>query len=79
MSAPDALFDLAVNRAATFLRGARPGDREDALSAWHARTRFARRVPLADVLARLDRKPPGEWHWTGGPGGEWRAGKPRFP
>ena len=79
MSAPEALFDLAVNRAAAFVRGAKPSDFAAALAEWHARTRFARRVPLPDVLVRLNRKPPGEWHWAGGPNGEWRPGKAKFP
>lgn len=79
MSAPDALFDLAVNRAATLLRGARPTDEDAALREWHARTRFARRVPLHEVAARLASKPLGDWHWAGGPGGAWRPGKPKFP
>ena len=79
MSAPDALFDLAVNRADAFARGARPPDLSSALSGWHARTRFARRVPLSDVVRCLKGRPPGEWHWAGGPGGSWQPGKPKFP
>lgn len=78
---PDALFDLAVNRAHAALRGLRPSDPAAALAAWHARTRFARRVPLAAVKDALARKPEegGEWHWAGGPGGGWVAGKAPFP
>ncbi|MBB5234952.1 hypothetical protein [Deinococcus budaensis] len=78
---PAALFDLAVNRAHAALRGLRPGDPAPALAAWHARTRFARRVPLAAVADALGRRPdhPGEWHWAGGPGGGWVAGKAPFP
>ena len=74
---PAALFDLAVNRAALALRGTgTPG----ALSAWHARTRFARRVPLDEVRRALATRPQGgEWHWQGGPQGSWRPGKPAFP
>lgn len=79
MSAPDALFDLAVNRAAALLRGARPTDRAAALREWHARTRFARRVSLGEVEACLARKPEGEWHWSGGKNGGWQAGKAKFP
>ncbi|ADV67977.1 hypothetical protein [Deinococcus maricopensis] len=79
MSAPDALFDLAVNRAANTLRGLRPADRAAALAEWHARTRFARRVPLPDIEARLETRPDGAWHWAGGPGGAWQPGKARFP
>lgn len=79
MTVPDALFDLAVNRAATLLRGAKPTDEHAALLEWHARTRFARRVPLQDVEDRLASRPPGEWYWAGGPGGSWRPGKAPFP
>ncbi|MEF2279748.1 hypothetical protein V3W47_15740 [Deinococcus sp. YIM 134068] len=80
-AAPDALFDLAVNRAHAALRGLRPADPAPALAEWHARTRFARRVPLAAVVAALALKPDdrGEWHWAGGPGGGWVTGKAPFP
>ena len=71
--APAALFDLAVNRAALAVRGS-------SLEAWHARTRFARRLPLADIRKALALKPAqGEWHWAGGPEGGWEPGKALFP
>lgn len=71
--APDALFDLAVNRAALARRGS-------TLESWHARTRFARRVPLDDIKNALATRPAGgEWHWQGGPEGQWQAGKAPFP
>lgn len=74
---PDALFDLAVNRAAAAVRGV---GTLDALGAWHARTRFARRVPLAEVKRALGLKPAaGDWHWSGGVSGGWLAGKAPFP
>ena len=82
MTAPGPLFDLAVNRAASTLRGLSPGSQgvQAALAEWHARTRFARRVPLEGVLRCLSTHPAeGEWHWAGGPQGEWREGKARFP
>ncbi|MFC4455955.1 hypothetical protein [Deinococcus sonorensis] len=81
MSAPDALFDLAINRAATTLRGLRTADPHAALAEWHARTRFARRVPLAEVWRCLEQRPQadGEWHWQGGPTGGWQPGRARFP
>ena len=79
MSAPDALFDLAVNRAATALRGVPSTARDAALAVWHARTRFARRVPLAEVRRCLSQRPGEGWHWSGGPQGEWHAGKAAFP
>ena len=75
--APGALFDLAVNRAAAALRGT---GTPAALSAWHARTRFARRIPLADIRRALAQQPAeGQWHWAGGPGGSWHPGKAPFP
>ena len=67
-AAPPALFDLAVNRAWATLRGLRSADPAAAplssslassflassfLGGWHARTRFARRVPLDAVKAAL--------------------------
>lgn len=75
--APEALFDLAVNRA--WSAAARVG--LSGLAAWHARTRFARRVPLGAVLEALAHRPaaPGDWHWAGGPGGGWVPGKAPFP
>ena len=79
---PDALFDLAVNRAAAAVRGVALASRTgaDALAAWHVRTRFARRVPLAAIRAALDLRPvSGLWHWAGGPGGRWQPGKAAFP
>lgn len=74
---PDALYDLAVNRAWLVVRGV---GRPDALAAWHARTRFARRVPLDAVRASLGLHPgSGEWHWQGGPQGAWVPGRAPFP
>ena len=71
--APDALFNLAVNRAALATRGS-------TLESWHARTRFARRIPLSDIKKALTTKPNrGDWHWQGGPNGEWVEGKAPFP
>ncbi len=84
-AAPDALFDLAVNRAWAALRGLRPADpgaglTTGFLAGWHARTRFARRVPLDTVRAALQQRPGGgEWHWAGGPDGGWTEGKAPFP
>ena len=72
-AAPDALFDLAVNRAALAVRGS-------TLESWHARTRFARRIPLSDIKKALSTKPStGHWHWQGGPEGDWMEGKAVFP
>lgn len=74
---PAALFDLAVNRAAATVR--KTGNAE-ALAAWHARTRFARRVSLERIRQALAQKPKqGEWHWAGGPHGGWQEGKALFP
>jgi hypothetical protein len=79
LTAPDGLFDLAINRAANLLRGLPAAGREAALAEWHARTRFARRVPLTQVWVCLDARPEGEWHWQGGPSGAWQPGKAAFP
>jgi hypothetical protein len=77
VSAPDAIFDLAVNRAAAFVRGAGSSVR---LEAWHARTRFASRVSLELIRNVLEMKPSeGEWYWSGGPAGSWFPGKARTP
>ena len=89
MTAPHGLFDLAINRAANTLQGLgflglglpdpEIQQARAALSEWHARTRFARRVPLPQVLACLSSRPAGEWHWAGGPQGGWHAGRGAFP
>lgn len=87
---PPALFDLAVNRAAAALRGIQGVAAERAaLAQWHARTRFARRIPLPDIAQALTQRPTaarggeggggGPWHWTGGPQGGWQPGKAPFP
>ena len=63
------------NPAEAFIAGVRA-----ALEEWHARTRFARRVPLAEVVRCLGLRPAqGEWFWKGGPQGGWQEGKAAFP
>jgi hypothetical protein len=90
MTALEAIFDLAINRASTTLLGLGllglglhdPATQQAtaALAEWHARTRFARRVPLSQVIERLKLRPQlGEWHWVGGPEGGWKAGRATFP
>jgi hypothetical protein len=74
--AANAIFDLAVNRAAAFVRGA--GLRAS-LEVWQTRTRFASRVKLELVRAALETKPDGECFWTGGEAGGWQPGKPSTP
>lgn len=77
MSAEDAIFDLAVNRAAAFVRGA---GTSVGLESWHARTRFASRVSLVQVRLALESRPfVGEWHWSGGEAGSWQPGRARTP
>jgi len=75
------LFDLAMNRALTYARRTRALERARApralareLELWVLRTRFAYRVPLEEVAARLLTAPDGEVHWAGGPDGGWRDG-----
>jgi hypothetical protein len=94
MTAPPALFDLAINRAAGTLHGLGLDDvgspqAAAALSQWHARTRFAGRIPLAEVMRCLKSLPrladrtgvggKGSWHWVGGLEGSWQAGRGAFP
>ena len=88
--APAAIFELAVNRAATTLlglglmesvtSGMESRQAQAALQEWHARTRFARRVPLSEVVRCLSLRPAqGNWHWTGGEEGGWAQGRAAFP
>ena len=78
----DALFDLAVNRAAEVTArtgAARRGARERELEVWYLKTRFAYRVPFEQVLEALRRRPAGAVHWEGGPDGAWRPGPAPAP
>ena len=74
--AAHAIFDLAVNRAAAFVRGA---GANASLEVWQTRTRFASRVDLELVRAALETKPIGEHFWIGGEAGGWQPGKSRTP
>jgi hypothetical protein len=75
--ARDAIFDLAINRAASFLRGA--GQNAN-LEVWHSKTRFASRVELELIWVALEQRPQvGEWHWAGGESGAWHIGKAQTP
>jgi hypothetical protein len=78
----DELFDLAVNRAyryATRLGVLGTVRLEPAIRTWYAATRFAYRIPLADILAVLASAPDGDYCWQGGPGGGWQPGEPSRP
>ena len=76
-AARDAIFDLAINRAASFLRGA--GQNAN-LEVWHSKTRFASRVELELIHAALEQRPVvGEWYWVGGEIGAWQIGKAPTP
>lgn len=77
----DALFELAMNRALTYARRTRALERvrepralARELELWVLRTRFAYRIRLEQVAARLLTAPDGEVHWSGGPDGGWRDG-----
>lgn len=75
----DALFDLAVNRAHQYATrlGVLGTDRlEPTLRGWYAATRFAYRIPLADILAALAVAPKGDYHWHSG---RWQPGEPPHP
>jgi hypothetical protein len=75
-----ALFDLAVERAATYLERARvptgrdPSALARALEVWYLKTRFASRVPLDEIVAVLAARPErgeGATRWRGGRSGRW--------
>ena len=70
------LFDEAVNRALTYaLRLGVPLDKPDrlrgGLEVWYLKTRFAYRVPMADVLNTLATYPGPDHTWKGGAAGRW--------
>ncbi|MFO7545798.1 MAG: hypothetical protein R6W77_09915 [Trueperaceae bacterium] len=81
--ARDALFDLAVRRAAQYAarlgllerRGADVDVVRLGLEPWYLKTRFAYRVPLEGVLAALAALPEGvdpeRARWRGGANGGW--------
>lgn len=78
----DALFALAVNRAAATASRLGAGDafaRRSALEVWYLKTRFAYRVPFPSVLRALAQRPAGTAHWEGGEDGGWRPGPPPQP
>jgi hypothetical protein len=82
--AREALFDLAVNRAAGYLErlGVLEASREARrarLEPWYLRTRFAYRIPLETILDRLEGYPGPGHYWAGGKGGGWRWGKNPHP
>jgi len=82
--AHDALFDLAVARADSYLRRARrpastdPADLRRALETWALKTRFAARLDLDEIVRALAARPPSSGaRWRGGRGGGWApAGGP---
>ncbi len=76
-----ALFDLAVNRALSYLE--RLGALEDSfdqegwsdhLQTWQRNTRFAYRIPLETLLEALSSYPGKDHYWQGGPLGRWCRG-----
>lgn len=76
----DALFDLAVNRAASYLRRlglmeASAEARARHLEPWYLKTRFAYRLPMTEVLERLERCPGPSHYWRGGSAGGWQEGE----
>ncbi len=79
MSHPNAVFDLAVNRADTYLRSLPPLSSQRNLLEWHSRTRFVSRIALEDIQKALESRPEGLVHWEGGAQGGWVQGKARFP
>lgn len=82
----NALFDLAVNRAASYLArlgllgGAKTrAERRQGLEAWYLKTRFVYRIPLEAILDRLEGYPGPDHYWTGGEAGGWQEGKTPNP
>ena len=73
--AQNALFDLAVNRAARVTALLGMGH----LQFWHAKTRFAIRIPMALIRAAVECRPSGNYHWRGGKQGRWCEGKAVTP
>lgn len=81
------LFDLAMNRALAYARRTRALERSAdvrslarELELWQLRTRFAFRLDLDAIAARLLAAPAtGDVHWQGGPDGGWREGPPPRP
>lgn len=74
----DTLFDQAVNRSARYLdalgplpAGAGAAQVRARVELWYLKTRFAYRVPLAEVVAALVERPAGAASWSGGRGGQW--------
>ncbi len=78
----DALFDLAVNRAAVYLdrlgllgKQISMAERKLRLEPWYLRTRFAYRIPLEAVLEVIESYPGPNRYWTGGRQGCWQEGE----
>ncbi len=71
----NALFDLAVNRAARVTALLGMGH----LQVWHQKTRFAIRIPIESIRAALESRPSGIYHWRGGERGMWHEGKAVTP
>jgi hypothetical protein len=82
-TARDALFDLAVNRAARVAdrlgHGTDDASLRTALEVWYLRTRFAYRVPFEAVVHAVCCRPLARAHWSGGPSGGWHPGPPPGP
>ena len=71
----NALFDLAVNRAARVTALLGMGH----LQLWHQKTRFAIRIPKESIRAALESRPSGIYHWCGCEQGSWCEGKAITP
>lgn len=78
--AREQLFELAVNRAASYaarfgvLGSGDAAQLHRVLELWYLKTRFAYRVPFEAIVAALARYPPkGRYRWRGGPQGGWQA------
>ena len=77
-SSRQALFDLAVNRAAE-VAARLGGTSRRGLEVLYLKTRFASRVPFDAVLDAVRCRPSADAHWEGGLEGRWRPGPPPLP
>ena len=82
--ARETLFALAVNRALSYsLRLSLSFEDAENLSRglelWYLKTRFAYRIPLAEVVSTLQTYPGEGYFWHGGRTGGWQQEAPLTP
>jgi len=74
-----ALFDLAVARALSYASRLAIMDKKLSskamhvrLELWYLKTRFAYRIPLAEIIVVLQSYPNDGSKWQGGKNGQWQ-------